>query len=146
MIDASGLGQRIKTKRLSLNLSQQQLAERIGTSKGAISNLERGRAKASVYLGRIAQELQVSITWLEGRDGDQTHQILPVENQRIMASCNAYLDVAMHALLNASRQMATLNSEGAAHLAAQAYQIKGISLDIESMRRQCTHTNGHQNA
>lgn len=144
MIDASDLGQRIKTKRFALNLSQQQLAERIGTSKGVISNLERGRAKASVYLGRIAQELQVSIAWLEGQDGDQTHQLLPVENQRIMASCNAYLDVAMHALLNASRQMATLNSEGAANLEAQTYQIKSISLDIEAMRRQCAQANDHQ--
>lgn len=129
------LGHRIKTRRVELGLSQQALADKIDTTKGTVSNLELGRAKASVYLGRIAQELNVSVAWLEGSTDDPNYGVVPVQNERAIASCTAYLDVAMHALLGAKKSLAMLNAQGAETLGSQVLQIKAVAQKIEDMRR-----------
>lgn len=45
------IGERIQRKRNSLNITQEQLAEMINTSKNTISNVERGgkSAKCRIY-------------------------------------------------------------------------------------------------
>lgn len=42
------IGERIQRKRNSLNITQEQLAEMINTSKNTISNVERGENPPSV--------------------------------------------------------------------------------------------------
>ncbi|CAB3705951.1 putative HTH-type transcriptional regulator [Achromobacter ruhlandii] len=64
----STLGDRIKEARLSLGMSQAQLARKIGVSQGAIGHLERGRTQASSLLLRLASALGVSPVWLESGD------------------------------------------------------------------------------
>lgn len=44
------IGERIQRKRNSLNITQEQLAEMINTSKNTISNVERGENPPSVDL------------------------------------------------------------------------------------------------
>lgn len=58
------LGDRIRDARLSLNLSQGDLANKSGVSQGLISGLESGRNKSSKELYKIAKALNKSVQFL----------------------------------------------------------------------------------
>ncbi len=59
------LGENIKKYRKSLNLSQEELAEKLNISPKHLSNIERGRKFASAELiGKIALELGISVSSL----------------------------------------------------------------------------------
>lgn len=62
---AREIGARIKSRRVELGLTQEALAERSGTSKSFVSELEGGRSIASgfVYL-KIAGALDVNVHYL----------------------------------------------------------------------------------
>lgn len=62
-------GNRIKTLRLSYNLSQVQLAEQLSVSKQTVSNWENGYIQPSIdILIRIATFFSVSTDYLLGLD------------------------------------------------------------------------------
>lgn len=62
-------GNRIKTLRLSYNLSQVQLAEHLSVSKQTVSNWENGYIQPSIdILIRIASYFSVSTDYLLGLD------------------------------------------------------------------------------
>ncbi len=64
-IDYTALGRRIKEKRISNKLTQEQLGEKCELSSAHIGHIERGTRILSVdVLFRIAQELGVSIDYL----------------------------------------------------------------------------------
>lgn len=66
-------GNRIKTLRLSYNLSQVQLAEQLSVSKQTVSNWENGYIQPSIdILIRIANFFSVSTDYLLGLD-DKTY-------------------------------------------------------------------------
>jgi transcriptional regulator with XRE-family HTH domain len=59
------IGQRIKQLRNNFNLSQQEIADRTGISRGNISNYEKDRvAPASETIITLARFFQVSADWL----------------------------------------------------------------------------------
>lgn len=58
------LKDRILTRRLKLELSQQQLADKAGVSQVTIQHLESGRNRTSKKLVEIARALGVSAEWL----------------------------------------------------------------------------------
>lgn len=59
------IGERIKTVRRSLHLTQDQLAEKSGLSSNYIGQLERGERSPSLKtLTRIAQSLGVDVDYL----------------------------------------------------------------------------------
>lgn len=59
---------RLKEAREEANLTQEQLAEKVGCSQSLIGNLESGNQKSSARLPAIAQVLKVEAIWLaEGR-------------------------------------------------------------------------------
>jgi transcriptional regulator with XRE-family HTH domain len=59
------LGQAIRTRRVSLGLSQEQLADRCGFDRTYISMLERGKRNPSfLNLLRLAQGLETSVSKL----------------------------------------------------------------------------------
>ena len=61
----SQVGERIKNRRLKLNWTQEQLAEKAHISKGFISDLETGnRGVSAEYLLEIAQALGVTLDYL----------------------------------------------------------------------------------
>ena len=70
--DIKELGKQLKEARAGANLSQEELAKRIGVSRQTISNWENGRSEPDLEtLGRIAELLgvekpEISITHLEG--------------------------------------------------------------------------------
>lgn len=65
------LGQRIMTRRRSMKLTQEELAEKIGTSTQMISNLELGKkAIRPENLARVCKALDLSADFvLNGVDG-----------------------------------------------------------------------------
>ncbi|MBF0311757.1 MAG: helix-turn-helix transcriptional regulator, partial [Magnetococcales bacterium] len=64
------LGQRIKQAREYANLTQKELAVKVGLSQTAIHKLESGRSKASRRAVPIAIVCRVSPLWLETGKGD----------------------------------------------------------------------------
>lgn len=65
------MDQRLKELRLSLSLSQEELGKRIGITRAAISNLEKGtRNMSEQTIKSICREFNVSIAWLKEGKGD----------------------------------------------------------------------------
>ncbi|WP_277964620.1 S24 family peptidase [Pseudomonas sp. RIT-To-2] len=58
------LSDRIKAARKHANLTQSELAERVGIAQTAISQLESGKTQRSSYLLQIAEACGVSAMWL----------------------------------------------------------------------------------
>lgn len=67
------LGQRVRAARLARQLTQMQLAARVGMGQPAISSLENDGSEwvRSTNILRLAQALDVSATWLETGEGEQ---------------------------------------------------------------------------
>ena len=66
------VGERVKQERKSKGLSQLELAECIGTTQTTIGNLEQGRNKSSKWIFKIAEQLNVSPSWLQTGGGLKT--------------------------------------------------------------------------
>ena len=65
------MDQRLKELRLALSLSQEELGKRIGITRAAISNLEKGtRNMSEQTMKSICREFNVSIAWLKEGIGD----------------------------------------------------------------------------
>ena len=61
-LDYKAIGMRIREKRLKKNLSQSELADKVGVSNPHISNVERGMTKVSLpTLIDMANELDTSL-------------------------------------------------------------------------------------
>lgn len=65
--DAKILGERIKSRRKELRMSQEELGNRIGFTKSSISRIEHGdRAVSFENINKIASVLEVDQKWLLG--------------------------------------------------------------------------------
>ncbi|MFN3703501.1 helix-turn-helix transcriptional regulator [Thermomonas sp.] len=73
------LAGRIRKARLRVGMSQQQLAERLKVTRGAVANWEgaNGVAPATERLQRIAQETGASFEWLATGRGACKYEPLP---------------------------------------------------------------------
>lgn len=69
-------GSRIIELRTELNISQEELGERIGLSRSGVSNIEKGkRALNDRHIKLICSEFNVSEKWLRTGEGDMlVHQ------------------------------------------------------------------------
>ena len=84
------MNRRIKERRLALNLTQEELAQRLGLQKSAIAKYESGRVeniKRSV-LAKMAEILECSPTYLMGWDDEQPSSpsypnVFPLQRTRI---------------------------------------------------------------
>ncbi len=56
--------ERLKQKRLELNMTQTQLAELVGMKQQSIQSIEAGTTKRTRYLFELATALQCEPTWL----------------------------------------------------------------------------------
>ena len=65
------MGQRLKLIRKTLGMTQEQLAQRLGVGKTALSMIETGKARLSNRnKGILVQEFNVSPEWLESGEGE----------------------------------------------------------------------------
>lgn len=91
-IDYAALGKRIKEKRISKNLTQEQLGELCELSTAHIGHIERGTRILSVdVLFKIAQVLNVSVDYL---------LFDSVENDNILSSIAPVLKAANKSRVN----------------------------------------------
>ncbi|WP_010244118.1 helix-turn-helix domain-containing protein [Acetivibrio cellulolyticus] len=64
-MDYKALGERIRKQRLKVNLTQEQLAEKIDMSYSFVGQIERGdRVLSLETLVRLANELSISVDYL----------------------------------------------------------------------------------
>ena len=69
---------RIKLIRKALQMTQEQLAQRLGIGKAALSMIETGRAGLSARNRNIlVQELNVNSEWLDGDDSSEMFNLEP---------------------------------------------------------------------
>lgn len=81
MADPSKLSEVLKRRRLERKLTLEQLAEKSGVSRAAISKIERGDSGASTsVLGKLAEALDLSISQLVG--GERGEPILHIPRSR----------------------------------------------------------------
>lgn len=69
--DMGTLGQRLKTAREKLKLSQKELGKRIGVNQSVIASLETGSRKTSAYTVLLAEALKVDPLWLSEGKGHE---------------------------------------------------------------------------
>lgn len=67
-LDYKAIGERIKTRRKQLGLTQKQLAELVNLSEGSVSRYEHGKVEEATMskLREFATHLHVDTTWLVG--------------------------------------------------------------------------------
>ncbi|MEJ7804311.1 MAG: S24 family peptidase [Telluria sp.] len=82
----STTGDRVKMRRVELNLSQDRLGQLAGLTQPTISALEKNRAHTSGSLASIAAALGVSALWLESGMGD----MLPLGTQNAPYAEDSY--------------------------------------------------------
>lgn len=58
------LGNRVKERRRSLGITQQQLADMAGLSQSAIASLEKRDSRSSEHVNALAIALNTSVEWL----------------------------------------------------------------------------------
>ena len=63
------LGARVRECRLAMNISQAELAKRIGVKQQSIDQVEAGKVNAPRYLIDLAEALDVSLEWLRKGKG-----------------------------------------------------------------------------
>ena len=68
-VHAYRLGEAIKQARLSQNLTQEQLGEKVGVQKSQISRLERGRSISLASMVRIFKAMGIPLTLEMGSIG-----------------------------------------------------------------------------
>lgn len=80
-IDYTALGKRIKEKRISKGLTQEQLGEICELSAAHIGHIERGTRILSVeVLFRISQALDTSIDWLVFDSVENKHMLNEIDS------------------------------------------------------------------
>lgn len=70
------MNERIKKLRKALNLTQQEFANRIGTTANVLTNYETGRRNpSSSVINNICKEFNVNETWLRTGEGEMLIQL-----------------------------------------------------------------------
>lgn len=74
------MNERIRDLRNALNLTQQEIADKLGTSRGNIAGYETGRRSPSdAVVSLICREFNVNEEWLRTGEGDMFKKRLPVD-------------------------------------------------------------------
>lgn len=64
------LSERLKKKRLELNMTQAELAQKVGVKQQSIQLIEAGETKRPRFLFEIAKALDCDPSWLQYGDSD----------------------------------------------------------------------------
>jgi transcriptional regulator with XRE-family HTH domain len=73
--DRGALGERLKTAREYVGLSQEEVAKHLGIPRSALSNIEAGQRKLdALELTKLAKLYQRPVTWITGEETDRSSQ------------------------------------------------------------------------
>lgn len=125
------MNERIKKLRRSLDLTQQEFADRIGIKRGAIANYEIGRnTPADSVISLICREFNVSENWLRTGTGEM---FLPADrNADIARLTKQLLDEEDDSFKNRFISMlANLSVEEWEFLERRARELCGLDEDID---------------
>ena len=82
--DSTLMGNRIKSLRKSMNISQEQLAEKVGMKRTNVSNYESGRVTPpSNVLFELAELFSVSADYLLGRETNDATSLLALRTESL---------------------------------------------------------------
>lgn len=105
------IGSRI-AERLKLldNMSQSELARRVGLTQGTIAQLISGRSRSSSHLHKIARELKTTPAYLSGETDDPAapepiSPDLSADQRELMQLYEAMDDASRRALMQVARSM-----------------------------------------
>ncbi|MDF0506582.1 S24 family peptidase [Burkholderia cenocepacia] len=79
--DEETIGDRVRTRRIELKMSQSELSRRAGVTQPTISILESNRSTTTAYIASIANALEVSALWLQTGQGDM--HLRPKDYRRV---------------------------------------------------------------
>ena len=131
MIDESTIAGRIKFGRNSVNMTQQELAERIGVSLVTITRWENpnsGRCPNTLMLNKIAEALGISAGYLLGIESDPAN-IEPWQLKNSKVSQEDKTNMATITLENGKKVEAPATPEGYAFLKdVFAMSLAGVSV------------------
>lgn len=95
----SELGDRIRSAREAINLSQEELADRVGVSARTVGNWERGDTDPRKAIGKIERELGIILRGKPtGRDLPRIDQASPTQLIAQLADHIATRDARIHEL------------------------------------------------
>ena len=90
-IDYKSIGRRIKAARISLDMTQERLAEKVNLSPSHLSNIETGTTKVSLpTLVKLANALDVSVDGLLADSVVQSKAVFEQDIQSILSDCDNY--------------------------------------------------------
>lgn len=90
-LDFKAIGKRIKIARIRINLTQENVAEKIGITSQHVSNIETGNSSVSLTtLVAIANLLQVSVDELLCDTVLKSKHVFSKEADEIFKDCNEY--------------------------------------------------------
>jgi len=115
------LGTRLKTSRKRMKLSQQELAEKVGTSQSCINDLEHGRHQSSRFLSAIADALQVDYYWLE-RGGSLDREPVGTQPSRAAYNGESHVQLTQRVMLD-KFDLALEGPFGARHVSLNADEL-----------------------
>lgn len=123
------LSKRLKQVRTALGLTQEELAQRLGTNVTQVIRWERGRTLPSAEtLFQIAQELEISLDWLLGLvDDPEGHltmkDLTPRQHKLLAALQNNDLPEMIRLLLEIYEDGATDATDDAPSPSASAKRL-----------------------
>ena len=90
-IDYKSIGRRIKAARISLDMTQERLAEKVNLSPSHLSNIETGTTKVSLStIVKLANALHVSVDSLLADSVVQSKAVFEQDIQTILSDCDDY--------------------------------------------------------
>lgn len=89
-IDMISVGNRIKQRRQSLNLTQTDIYQKCGVASGALSQIENGtRTPSIIIFYKLAQTLECSMDWLlTGSSTNSENRILSENEETLLVGFN----------------------------------------------------------
>ena len=90
-IDYKSIGRRIKAARISLDMTQERLAEKVNLSPSHLSNIETGTTKVSLStIVKLTNALHVSVDSLLADSVVQSKAVFKQDIQTILSDCDDY--------------------------------------------------------
>lgn len=122
------LGERIKKLRKALDLTQQQFAEKIGSTQNALTGYETGRRNpSSSVINNICKTFDVSESWLRTGDGEM---LIPKANAAlILLACERNLTMGDLALIE---KFLNLKPESRKVILDYALEVAATVADMEA--------------
>jgi len=101
---------RVRARIAALNITQSELARRVGVTQGAIAKLANNDPNGSSYLHKLARELGTTAEYLTGETEDPQEGSPPVpqlsaDQRELLELYNAMDDASRRSLMHVARSM-----------------------------------------